>query len=266
MNVPTFQQCQISHRGSELPVSYFIRPGSTGALLYLHGLGASKRDFLESANQDALRNYTVAAFDLPGCGQTPYPADRGWRVEDLVEITDHVVSALSLDSLVIAGHSLGGLVGLLYAREYGAKLQGLVNIEGNLCPEDCFLTREVARLSFSDFLAIEHLRQLKVSFANAPHQGTRIWAGELDQGKARAFYDYAVSIVNWSDNSDLLSMFESLPIPKLFVYGSANNHLSYLTRLRRGGASVVEVPQSGHWPHVDNAPYFYRILADFLRV
>lgn len=265
MDVPA-QQRQISHRGIEFPVSYFIRPGSAGSLLYIHGVGASKRDFLGSANQDDLRNYTIAAFDLPGCGQTPYLADRGWRVEDLVEITDQVVSVLGLGSLVITGHSLGGLVGLLYAREYPAKVKGLVNIEGNLGPEDCFLTREIARLSFSDFLSTGHLYQLKVKFANAPHQGARTWAEALgSQGTARALYDYAVSIVDWSDNSDLLGMFEGLPIPKAFVYGSANNHLSYLARLRKGDASVIEVPDSGHWPHLDNPQYFYRALLHFLK-
>jgi pimeloyl-ACP methyl ester carboxylesterase len=264
MDIPA-QQCQISHRGIEVPVSYFIRPGSAGTLLYLHGLGASKRDFLGCANQDNLLNCTVAAFDFPGCGETPYPADRGWRVEDLMEITDQVVSALGLGRLVIAGHSLGGLVALLYARKYRAKVASIVNIEGNLGPEDCFLTREVARFSFPDFISTGHLQKLKLNFANAPHQGTRIWAEALGgQGTARAFHDYAVSIVDWSDNADLLGMFEALPIPKAFVYGSANNHLSYLTRLRKGDASIIEVPDRGHWPHVDNPRYFYRALAHFL--
>jgi pimeloyl-ACP methyl ester carboxylesterase len=266
MTVPAFQQCLISHQGLEFPVYYLIRPGPAGTVLYLHGLGASKCDFLRAADQAALRDYTLVAFDFPGCGQTPYPADRAWRVEDLVKITDQVLSALSLSSPVIAGHSLGGLVGLLYAREYGPKLKGLINIEGNLGPQDCFLSRDVARLSFSDFQSSRQLRRLKLNFVNALHEGTRTWAEALgSQGAERAFHDYAVSIVDWSDTSDLLGMFEGLQLPRLFVYGSANSHLSYLTRLRSSDASVVEVPDSGHWPHVDNPPYFYRALARFLK-
>src|SRR5262249_12549448 len=159
-------------------------------------LGASKRDFLGSASQDDLRNYTVAAFDLPGCGQTPYLADRGWRVGELGEITEQGVLGLGFCRVVVTRHMFGGLVGPPYAREYPAKVKGIVNIEGNLGPEDCFLTREVARLSFSDFLSTGHLCQLKVKFANAAHQGTRTWAEALgSQGTARAFYDYALSIV-----------------------------------------------------------------------
>jgi pimeloyl-ACP methyl ester carboxylesterase len=225
------------------------------------------RDFLPAADQSPLRDYSLVAFDFPGCGSTPYPADRTWQVEDLVKITDHVVSDLGLRNLVIAGHSLGGLVGLLYSLEYGATLKGFIDIEGNLGPEDCFLTRGVARLSFSDFVSSEYLQRLKMNSVSAPHEGTRTWAEALGKhGSERAFYDYAVSIVDWSDTSDLLGMFEELKVPKLFVYGSANNHLSYLTRLRTSDASVVEVPDSGHWPQVDNAPYFYRALARFLQV
>src|SRR5262249_18478534 len=235
---PVFQQCQISHEGFELPVSYFIRPGAAATLVFLHGMGGSKQDFLVAAGQQTLRDYTLVAFDFPGCGATPHSADRVWRIDDLVHITDLFISALNISRFVIIGHSMGGLTALLYARKYGNKITGFVDIEGNLGPEDCFLTRDIARLSFADFLATEHLQNLKLRFAGAPHKGTRIWAEELGKsGAARAFYDYAVSIVNWSDSEDLLTGFLRLPIPRLFVYGSANSHLSYLPRLKVSDAA-----------------------------
>jgi len=249
-----------------LPVSYFIRPGTGATLVCLHGLGGSKQDFLGAVSQQTLLDYTLVAFDFPGCGATPYPADGAWRIDDLVEITDRFISALNISGFVIIGHSMGGLTALLYARKYGSKLKGFVDIEGNLAPEDCFLTRDIARLSFADFLATGYLQDLKLRFAGALHKGTGIWAEDLGkQGAARAVYDYAVSIVNWSDNEDLLAGFIGLPIPKLFVYGSANSHLSYLPRLRVSDASVVEVPESGHWPHQDNPASFYSAVSDFLQ-
>src|SRR5262249_2014838 len=189
-----------------------------------------------------------------------------WRIDDLVEITGRFVSVLNISRFVIIGHSMGGLTALLYARQHANKLKGFVDIEGNLGPEDCFLTRPIARLSFADFLATQHLQNLQVKFASAPHNGTRIWAEDLGkQGVARAFHDYAVSIVNRSDNEDLLADFMRLPMPRLFVYGSANSHLSYLPRLKLSDASVVEVAESGHWPHLDNPGSFYSALAGFLQ-
>ena len=259
-----FRQCQIRHQGSELPVSYFIRPGLAGTLVLLHGLGGSKQDYLAAVGQRALSDYALVAFDFPGCGGTPYPKDARLGVDDLVEITDQVVSALNINDFVIIGHSMGGLVGLLFAGKYGSKLEGFVDVEGNLSPEDCFLTRGIAGLSFDDFLNTEQLETLKLKFVSAPHRATRMWAEDLDKQVPRAIYDYAVSIVNWSDNEDLLTGFLSLPIPRLFVYGSANSQLSYIPRLKLSGAGVVEIPDSGHWPHLDNPVSFYSEVARFL--
>lgn len=260
-----FRQSQILHQGFEFPISYFIRPGSAQTLLFLHGLGASKHEFLGAVGYDGLRDYRLVAFDFPGCGETPYPADQVWALEDLVQLTDQLTAALDLTEFVIAGHSLGGLAGLIYSHQHPGKVRAFVDIEGNLGPEDCFLTRAVARLSFPDFLGTRHLENLKVKFGNARDTGMRMWADALGrQTSPRAFYDYSVSAVAWSDNADLLATFMGLPVPRLFIYGSANNHLSYLPRLRLSDTAVVEVPRGAHWPHLDNPEYFYRAVALFL--
>jgi len=264
MAEPAFQRCDISHQGLGVPVSYFIRPGRAGTLIYLHGLGASKGDFLEAARHQGLRDYTLLAFDFPGFGETPYPAECHWSMGDLVQVTDLLTVALNLTDPVIVGHSLGGLVGLMYALRYPGKVKGLVSIEGNLAPEDCFLTRAAARQSFPEFAGSRHLENLKLKFATAPDKGTSRWAAGLERGSLQAFYNYSISAVDLSDNGELLGIFCDLPIPKMFVYGSANNHLSSLTRLRQSDASVVEVPGSGHWPQVENPGYFYRALGGFL--
>jgi pimeloyl-ACP methyl ester carboxylesterase len=262
-----FHQCPISHLGFEFPVSYFIRPGSDPTILYLHGLGASKRDFIGAASHDALRDYRLVAFDFPGCAGTRYPDDQVWGVDNLVQITGQLTGVLNLEDIVIVGHSLGGLVGLLYSRQYPMNVTAFVNIEGNLAPEDCFLTRAAARLSLADFLETQHIENLKISLASAPDLGTRAWAEALGRQTSRkAFYHYSVSAVHWSDNHDLLAMFAEIQVPKLFIYGSANSHLSYLSRLRRSNTAVLEVPDSGHWPHLDNPDCFYRALTGFIRM
>ena len=261
----SFHKCQISYQGLEFSISYFIRQGPAPALLYLHGVGASKDDFLGAASYQGLRNYCLVALDFPGCAGTPYPEDREWGVGDLVRITDQLTRALDLSDFVIVGHSLGGLVGLLYSHQHPGKVTAFVNIEGNMSSEDCFLTRPVARLSFSDFLGTQHLQNLRLKFRNAPDNATRAWAEALGpQVSPRAFYDYSVSTVDWSDKQDLLAMFSALPVPRLFIYGSVNSHLSYLARLRQSDAVVVEVSDSGHWPHLDNPEFFYRVVGQFL--
>jgi pimeloyl-ACP methyl ester carboxylesterase len=261
----TNHELTLFYKGKRFQTGYFERPGGNGTLLYLHGLGCSRRDFLPAANVSSLRDYRLVAFDFPGCGKANYDEQLTLEATDLVEIVSKVATKLDLTKFVLVGHSLGGLVGLMFASKYQGRVERFVNIEGNLTAEDCFMTRAIARRSFDDFRRSRHLEELKETFARSEYPGSRIFAAEsLLQVSQRAFYDYSKSVVAHSDRGDLLPCFLGLNIPRLFIYGSANGHLSYLPKLRSNGGCVVEVPGSGHWPMYDNPSFFYAALATFL--
>lgn len=247
-------------------MSYFIRPGSGETILYLHGMGSSKHDFLGAVDIDVFRDHTLIAFDFPGCGNTAYPEGLSLGVDDLAEITNELISCLNLNNLVLVGHSLGGVAGLLFAHKYRDRVRKFINVEGNLSPEDCFLTREVAQHSFGDFIKSKYLEGLQLKLYGSPNRGARIYADRFrKEVTPQAFYDYSASIVHHSDHCDLPGKFTGLGIPKAFLYGSANNHLSYLARLIDNGVHAIEVSGSGHWPLYDNPSFFYHALISFLR-
>lgn len=254
----------VFYKGETFQTSYFERPGGNGTLLYLHGLGCSRRDFLGAAEVSSLRDYRLLAFDFPGCGQANYHEEMMLEATDLVEIVSKVATQLNLITFVLVGHSLGGLVGLMFASKYPDRVERFINIEGNLTAEDCFMTRAIAQHSFDYLQRSRYVEELKETFSRSVYPGSRIFAAEsLREVSERAFYDYSRSVVAHSDRGDLLLCFLSLNIPRLFLYGSASRHLSYLPRLRSGGC-VVEVPSSGHWPMYDNPSFFYDALATFL--
>ena len=72
------------------------------------------------------------------------------------------------------------------------------------------------------------------------------------------------SMVELSDNGDLLARFIGLPMPRIFMHGQQNAHLSYLPELQRRGVSVVEIEHSGHWPMYFNPPAMRTSLHTFL--
>jgi pimeloyl-ACP methyl ester carboxylesterase len=53
-------------------------------------------------------------------------------------------------------------------------------------------------------------------------------------------------------------------MPKLFLYGDGNRHLSYLDRLKAGDVRVVEVPDSGHFLFYDNPVDTYDAIGAFV--
>lgn len=253
---------EIIYQDQPLQIGYFLRPGEKGNILYIHGLGCSKNDFADAVTSDYLKGYTLAAFDFPGCGSSPYPESAVFTIDDLVEITGIMVTKLSLQESFIIGHSMGGLVALLFIEKYGKKAKGFVNIEGNLASEDCFFSREASQYSFSGFKKTL-FSNFKRRLSGTKNRGLQQYAGSLERSSPRAFFDVCPSLVDYSDSGNLLQRFVRLNIPKLFVYGEENRNLSYLPDLKTK-CEAIEIKKSGHFPFHDNPKGFYTALFDFI--
>ena len=91
-------------------------------VLLLHGLGGDHRGLRELA--DALDGVDVVVPDLPGYGASPPLAGRH-TLENYAAEIERLRLSLGLDRFVLAGHSLGASISLVYAARYGAALDGL---------------------------------------------------------------------------------------------------------------------------------------------
>lgn len=262
----SFHTVPVVHRGSALEVSCFLRKGIRETVVYLHGLGSTKYDFWGAVDAASLDDYTLFAFDFPGSGNTSYPDALTLDMDDLVEITADVLAACAITNATFIGHSMGGLIAVRLAEKHPALVHRLINVEGNLAPEDCgVFSRRTAQHTWETFIADNGMATLQAKFATAPYLGARLFADTFRRAVSpRAFYDYCVSIVDLSDSGALLPAFGNLRIPRLFIYGSANEHLSYLPRLPDYGIQVIEVPDSDHWPYHDNPDVYYQTLGDFI--
>jgi len=258
-----YRALEVFYRDQPLQIQYLSRRGYEETILYLEGLGSSKEDFVGAAGVAELQGHSLLAFDFPGCGGSPYPDEATLGMDDLVEITNIVVARLDLDDFIIIGHSMGGLVGLLYAEKYVERVKGFVDVEGNLASEDCFFSRKIASRGLDGFTR-EALDRLQQGLAASSSRGLREYAKALSSASEKALVAYATSLVDYSDNGNLIPRFVKLGIPKAFVYGSENGGLSYIPRLRDGGCEVVEIPDSGHLPFYDNPEAYYQVIASFL--
>ena len=255
------ERLEITYLNQTLKIEYFLRKGEKQTLLYLHGLGCLKNDFIGAVTREELKDYTLVSFDFPGCGNSPYPENVNLGIDDLVEITKIMVFELSLNNLVIIGHSMGGLIGLLYIKRYGKDTKGFINVEGNLAPKDCMFSREVIEPSFREFKE-EVFPNLKKKLFHSGNRGFKKYAETLEKySSPKAFFDYSPSLVDYSDHGDLISLFNELKIFKLFIYGSENRWLPHIKKLR---CKIIEIPLSNHFPFYDNPEEFYRAVSDFL--
>ena len=242
----------VSYKGRKHQLQYFDRPAPGRTILYVHGLGCSKTDFLHMTHHPQLDPFRLVSYDHPGCGGSPYDPDNKLGIDDLVELLDAFVEKMALKDFLLVGGSMGGLVVLLYAQRHPSKIRGLVSIEGNLAPEDCMFSRQTATSDYQSFVDVVY-PEIKTALANRNNVvGFSRHLEGLAKANPHAYHDYSKQTVDYSDNGKLLERFLTLPMPKCFVYGSENRHLSYLSRLRQSDCAVIEIPNADHFLFYDN--------------
>jgi pimeloyl-ACP methyl ester carboxylesterase len=145
---------------------------------------------------------------------------------------------------------MGGLVALLCAEHRPERLVGFLNAEGNLAPEDCMFSRLVISNTFEHFSRIVFPR-IKQRLKAKNGRGFKKHLEVLSMADPRAYYDFSFQTVEYSDTGHLLNRFLELPLPRHFVYGSMNRHLSYLPELRRSSCILTEINDADHFLFYD---------------
>ncbi|WP_405534789.1 alpha/beta hydrolase [Streptomyces sp. NBC_00075] len=249
--------------GVGVEVAAIRRGGEQHApIVFLHGFGSTKEDYADLAYRPEFAGRPFLAYDAPGCGDSACDDLAGMSIPFLVKTARAVLDSLGIRRFHLVGHSMGGLTGLLLAHEEPGRVLSFVDIEGNLAPEDCFLSRQILTHATDDpetFLA-----DLTQRARQAPSLASALYASSLRHkvrpGAVRGIFE---SMVGLSDHGDLMKKFLSLPFPRMFMYGEQNASLSYLGELTSGGVELAEIPHSGHWPMYSNPVTMWDRIADF---
>jgi pimeloyl-ACP methyl ester carboxylesterase len=124
-------------------------------MLLLHGLGATKTSFFDTAAALS-RTYRVHAIDLPGFGSSSKPArasyDAGYFADAMLGLMD----AMEMERAHLVGNSLGGRVAI----ELGLRHPERVGAISLLCPAVAFVKRSYHTV----------VRALRPEFGLLPHR------------------------------------------------------------------------------------------------
>lgn len=263
--LPRLDKITVEWNGRAFALPYLYREGTGGPCVFLvHGLGGAKENFFAAFQSPALADCTLLTFDEPGTGLAAFDPDAGLNVSALADMAQAVAAQLLPGPYFLAGASMGGLITLLQLRRHGlGRIQGLINLEGNLCPEDCMFSRRVVSHTLESFepLFVQMMEELRASrFA-----GDQIIAHNMALNvDIRGYHAYAFETVAESDSGRLIEEFLALPIPRLFLYGETNKTLSYLPRLRASAVQVREVPSSAHFLFYDNPVDTFQAIGEFV--
>lgn len=250
--------------GTDVRLRCLQRGGPLAPLVCLHGFGSTKEDYADLALRPEFEGRPLIFWDAPGCGRSELSDPSALSIPFLVEVALTACDALGIGKFHLSGHSMGGLTGLVLAHENPDRVLSFFDIEGNIAPEDCFLSRQI----------VEHPAETPDAFARGfidrvrgrPEYGSALYAAALPMKvQDTSFEPIFTSMVTLSDTAPLMEMFTGLPCPRAFIHGAQNRHLSYLRDLPNHGVEVIEIPQSGHFPMYSNPPVLWSEMADFLK-
>lgn len=126
-----------------LNIAAIHRAGTLAPIVFLHGFGSTKEDYADIVQQPAFDGHPFLAYDAPGCGESHCDDLSKISIPFLLQTALQVLEHFNIERFHLVGHSMGGLTALMLAHRLPGRVLSFVDIEGNIAPEDCFLSRQI---------------------------------------------------------------------------------------------------------------------------
>lgn len=253
------QVVSIAHKGQKLRLSLNIRQSSSKWIVCLHGIQSNKDLFNGLFDQSFLDDYSLLAIDFVGFGDSDKPENFSYDLQGQADIVKQVLEKLEIDNIYLIGHSLGGMVGILFSKLIQNKIKGFINAEGNLVYSDCGLSKDVAEYNFEEFK--KKYPEIKHKIKDSGELSSELRGVSLEKIPDFVFYKTSLSIVKLARSEKLLEVFKELPFERMFLFGDRNAQKAEIipTDIKK-----VEVSNAGHFMLLDNPGECYKAIKNFL--
>jgi pimeloyl-ACP methyl ester carboxylesterase len=251
-------------------------------ILLLHGLGATKASFFETAAALS-RGHRVHALDLPGFGSSSKPAFAAYDAGYFAETVLGAMDAMGIERAHVVGNSLGGRVAI----EVGLRSPERVGALGLLCPAVAFVRRgyhPIVRLLRPELGVLPHrfargmvANQFWSMFADRDQVDPSVADVVVEEfqriygsaGARLAFLTAArnVYLERPFGRDGFYSRLAELEPPALFVWGSRDRLIpaSFARHVAEWlpGAEQIVLEHCGHVPQVERAAQTNGLLQRF---
>jgi esterase len=250
---------------------HFSTSGSGTALVILHGLFGSGRNWQSHARQFA-EHFQVFSVDLRNHGESFHANEMNYSA--MAEDVAQLLHRLELSDCYMLGHSMGGKVAMMLALQNPALVKRM--IVADIAPVDYFhhyddLINPILALPLEKIESRAQADQLLRQ--NVPEDQLRAF---LLQNLVREASGWRWR-VNWEviqRDMEWLTGFGDLPqdwcidLPTLFLRGEKSDYIGetevVVIQQRFRNYRIETIEAAGHWLHAEKPELFNRLVADFL--
>lgn len=244
------------------------------SMLCVHG-GAAHAHWFDYVAPFFSPRYHVRALDQRGHGNSDWVDPPAYSYQDYASDLAQVAEKLDLRDFVLIGHSMGGMVSLVYAATYPGRVGRLVIVDTSmkLNEERIAAMRDRGSRPGSSYATREELitryRMLPAGTLASPevirHMGAHS-ARQFPDGTWRHRFDRNVYAIR--ESVDGMQYWERIKIPTLLIKGDRSPRITpeiYAgVKARCPQAELAEVPLSDHHVTLDNPSGFAQALKAFL--
>jgi len=245
-------------------------------MLWVHGGGANAH-WYDFVAQGFNADYHVRAVDLRGHGDSEWdnsdPPNYAYtrHAADIHALTQ----ALDLHDFVLVGHSMGGMVSIVYAAIYPGRAKALIVVDSNLVmtPERVAGFQAVADRPGREYTTQEQFiatYRVRPGGSTAPPEALR----HIAQHSGRRFDDgrwrHKVDRRTYANRElfDSLALWNRIRIPSLLMKGGRSTRMALEAiadiKSRAPQVAMTVVPDADHHITLDNPSGFIRAARDFL--
>lgn len=217
-------------------------------VIFLHGWVGSWKYWISSM-QVTSTSYRAYALDLWGFGDTAHLAT-SYSLEQQASLIDRFLVEMGIGKVAFVGHGMGALVSMTFAAHFSHSVDRVMAVS---CPLSYDSVNARLRTSppsdLVDWLA-NRTPEAASALTDASKADLQAVSTSMDGLRADGFF----------------TGYRSLNIPTLLVYGERDQAITLPTEEESNSTMTQQVTleESGHFPMLDEAAKFNRLLTDFL--
>lgn len=243
--------------------------GEGKPLVILHGLMGMLDNWQGPAKRLA-EDYSVYIVDARNHGHSPHDDEFTYQAmaDDLLEL----VEELSLDEILLLGHSMGGKTAMKFAQQHPDYVEKL--IVADIAPRNYPVHHQqiLKALNSVDLNVVKSRKAAEAIMAEyIPEPGTRQFLLKNLYWIERGQLAWRINLEAITANIGLIGegiYDRQFSKPTLFVRGETSDYIQDTDwpeiELGFTDAELVTIPGAGHWVHADAPEVFLDMVTDWL--